>query len=219
MKTRFNSSIGSDWKQQFAGWCKHNISNLSQFYECFEKVSWSKAELVTGLRVRQKGTTQPLNTSFGEVVMNSWYGRCVTFHENGNIMLKSRNQILLKRKVDYKIWFHDPNFFILSPNPLSTSSLVVDMKQLGNDIRNAYVYIGDKSIFLLNRDKAPCVDYNHEASFTNCVRLTNILENSNFSWFPFLFWWPLLGMKLSDRQDASYNGLPTMIAIIHIAQI
>ena len=158
-----------NWIEKFSHWCNKNIKNLSQFYECFEKVSWKKTELVSG--VREEGKTELLKFSWTEVMLNPWYGRCLTSNEiDTNILLDGRFQLMLRKNISYRIWFHDKDFFVLSWNPLSTSSIHVKMDLTHNPTRNAHINIGDRKRILINREKSPCDNYNLKYSFTSCIR-------------------------------------------------
>ena len=98
-----------------------------------------------------------------------FYGRCQKASDIGILKTGQYIKVHLNTSIPirYKIWLHDPEFFMLSLNPNSVptidNTLNVSAAPLG-----VQLFINAEEHYLLNREKSPCSDY-QDSSFTKCV--------------------------------------------------
>ena len=77
-------------------------------------------------------------------------------------------KISLNASLPYRIWLHDPDFFLVTWNPSSVPAVEITLDL--DTATTGFQYIGVEELRHLDRDGAPCTDYQEEgASFSDCV--------------------------------------------------
>ena len=84
-------------------------------------------------------------------------------------------KISLNASLPYRIWLHDPDFFLVTWNPSSVPAVEITLDL--DTATTGFQYIGVEELRHLDRDGAPCTDYQEEgASFSDCV-VTKMVES------------------------------------------
>ena len=84
-------------------------------------------------------------------------------------------KISLNASLPYRIWLHDPDFFLVTWNPSSVPAVEITLDL--DTATTGFQYIGVEELRHLDREGAPCTDYQEEgASFSDCV-VTKMVES------------------------------------------
>ena len=97
------------------------------------------------------------------------YGRCIVASDIGILEAGQFIKVHLNTSIPirYKLWLHDPDFFMLSLNPNSVPTIDNTLNVSGAPL-GVQLFINAEEHYLLNREKSPCSDY-QDSSFTKCV--------------------------------------------------
>ena len=125
-----------DYLGKFSKACGIDISNMSEFYYCFEYLSYTKEEIILGIETRKRvKKNYNIFICLGSFLVNSkknqtftieWdqqnyimrWGKCLTAKNLENVNSMSLH-LLLNPNFTYNIWISDPKFQVLSSNPSS----------------------------------------------------------------------------------------------------
>ena len=105
-----------------------------------------------------------INTQLKEVIFSKWLGRCFTA-KIPIASYRTKIKIHLVPRM-YKIFIYDPNYFVGSNNPSGVPTIKFDLNMYQSNA-TAKQMIGVKKMYLLNRRKHKCVDY--EEPYMDCV--------------------------------------------------
>ena len=103
------------------------------------------------------------------------YGNCLFRETFGKLPEGQFVKVSLNTTLKYRIWLHDPKFFLVSMNPSSTPSLSINiekgmLKMLTIGAEVAMQFLVAEKITLYNRDNSPCTHYeDFNSYFHACV--------------------------------------------------
>ena len=152
------------------------MSTAEEYFDCMDSTFYTQEELVLGAALFDYPTTMFTNHSIDWTshVSFMFNGQCLTSSapavlESGSGLKVNLNTALVP---SYEIFLHDPNFFLRSFNPKSVptieNSLKIHNASISSGMYQQFVHVEKYS--LLNRDQAPCSDYDKkESSFSQCV--------------------------------------------------
>ena len=155
--------------------CNASFQTVEAVYSCFDSLTFSKEELLFNTRTVsfKDPVFTNISTAWTTTIQVPVFGRCQTARTFGKMDEASGIKLDLNSSMDYKIFLHDPDFFILPINPSSTPVLGIPLELTGSNMSSSYSvmqYILAEENILLDRDNYPCTDYRKSgSSFTQCV--------------------------------------------------
>ena len=155
--------------------CNTTFLTVEALYSCFDSLTFNKEELLFNTRaVSFKAPVfTNISTAWTTTIQVPVFGRCQTARTFGKMDEASAIKLDLNSSVDYKIFLHDPDFFILPINPSSTPALAIPLELSATNMSSSYSvmqYILAEENILLDRANYPCTDYRETgSSFTQCV--------------------------------------------------
>ena len=173
------------------------IKDPDQFYSCLQLLTFSKEEMILDTQMLDYHTMQytSIPAQWRRFLQVFNHGQCQTVRSLGQltdsvqVMLSlqklCRNcaelnasvqvKISLNASLPYRIWLHDPDFFLVTWNPSSVPAVEITLDL--DTATTGFQYIGVEELRHLDRDGAPCTDYQEEgASFSDCV-VTKMVES------------------------------------------
>ena len=121
----------------------------------------------------KKLTFENVSVDWKPMVQHWGYARCQTVKTLGKIEPYQKFKLNLNKNKKYRIFIHDPKFFMHSFNPSSApmisnllNKLSEKSKTYSGFSRNQDI-LAEKNI-LIHRDKSPCRNYN-TFSFSDCI--------------------------------------------------
>ena len=84
-----------------------------------------------------------------KIISSFYFGQCVTSNNIDSLKDGQFLKIYLNKSMDYKVWIHDPDFFLLTANPDIIPFAKVLMKP--NGIKALWVMI--RPVFYVNLDR------------------------------------------------------------------
>ena len=153
--------------------CNKAMDTVEDFYQCFESRVYKKEEML--LETLSFNFSNPkfekLDIEWSSVVTTLWHGRCLQTEYQGLLEEGSAIKFHLNTSIDagYTIYLHDPDFHLISLNPMSIPSVQINLNIHNAEI-GAQQYIHAEKYKILGDKHSPCTDYETEdSSFTDCV--------------------------------------------------
>ena len=164
------------WVNWFAYLCNMSFTSVDDFYDCVEKQTFSKDDLI----IQQSQDMYFINPKMNEVPVlfedftdSMVFGNCLKatvlekLDEGRNIKFFLNTNISTPV---YEIRIHDPNFYVTSMNPSNAPSIPISIDFNVKNKFGAFQYIAVEEYRLLNRDSHPCTDYHLlDFNFNDCV--------------------------------------------------
>ena len=136
--------------------------------------------------------TQATNAKWENYIEALIHGRCQTIRNVGKLVASKNFKAILNTSLDlgapYKVWIHDPDFYVESINPSSTPRIDITLNLTGcinfwakniciaflhegRDV-GGFQYIRAEKHVLLQNHKHQCRDYAKDrTSFSECVSI------------------------------------------------
>ena len=157
----------------FADICNRSLTTSEEYYDCVESAFYTKEELIFESLIFDFTTARFSNitVNWEPKVSAIFFGRCFTASNIGTIEAGKWIKVHLNTTIQakYNIWLHDPDFFMLSLNPLSVPTLD-NALQLYDAPLGGQQFLQVEKHQLLNRKNHQCKSYQEENStFSECV--------------------------------------------------
>ena len=155
------------------------MNNAEQFYDCFEKKTYQRSEVIEGtFRQRFGESLVHTDITWSEILFTFDTGICYTTETFGKMKELEMNFINLNLSLSYDVYLHDPDFFLVTLNPSSSPRIKIDINDLERigDLNIQY-FTATKHSLRTHKDQK-CVDYDKKGTtFTNCL-FKNIIEET-----------------------------------------
>ena len=149
--------------QLFSQTCQENLTDAEKFFECAETLTFNKSEIVLGTKQFNTLTltTSDLPADWDLMSYSINHGRCYTTSSLGQLNETRQISVPLNKSVSYRIWIHDPDFFVISWNPSSVPFVEISLetKQDSDLAVLATQFIGIEHYYRMNREEYPCNHY------------------------------------------------------------
>ena len=155
-----------------------SIESVEEFYNLVETHVYSKGDLIADSLTMDFETTLPVprEVEWEDFTESLFHGRCFTARNIGELQEGHNFKVHLNTNISdrYKIWLHDPDFFITALNPSSVPTLenYLDLRNssMGGGLLGGFQYFRGEQHVLINREEFPCTDYTQlGSSFSQCV--------------------------------------------------
>ena len=181
-----NISQSSNDSDTFSSVC--NGLEGSQLINCFKNSTFGLDDfIVPSLENENESKTknEPSGYFISEITW-AFMGQCHTYIKTEKIDSQTASLLLptIKRKYDYRIFVHEPDFFFLTTNPKAFPGFKIFL-QNENQASSDLLHIQSIELIQhnnLNLEKSPCME-DPEYSFSNCLRnVENEKVGCSFHW-------------------------------------
>ena len=118
--------------------CNKTIESVEDFYNCIEKLLYSRDQLILESVFFSFSTTlvtPATNVKWENYIEALIHGRCQTIRNVGKLVASKNFKAILNTSLDlgapYKVWIHDPDFYVESINPSSTPRIDITLNLTG----------------------------------------------------------------------------------------
>ena len=157
------SNFDGDMIKMFAQTCQTTFTDANSFFKCAETLTYNKSEIILGTKQFDTLTltTTDITAHWDLMSYSMNHGRCYTTNTLGQLNETRQITVPLNKSVSYRIWIHDPEFFVISWNPSSVPFVEISLttKQDTDLAVLASQFIGIEHYYRMNRDEYPCKDY------------------------------------------------------------
>ena len=120
--------------------------------------------------------TSATSATWQDFIETAVHGRCQTIRNVGKLPASENFKAILNTSLDlgapYKVWLHDPDFFVESINPSSIPRIDITLNLTGGG-SGSFQYIKAEKHILMQNDKDRCRDYIKDGtSFSECVSIS-----------------------------------------------
>lgn len=177
--------------------CNKTIDSVEDFYSCIETLLYSRDQLIleTVFFSFSGALVKPAtNAKWENYIEALIHGRCQTIRNVGRLPAAQNFKAILNTSLDlgapYKVWLHDPDFYVESINPssspriditLNLTGCLLQMYSLkfssfilheGRDL-GGFQYIRAEKHVLMQREDQQCRDYANEGTtFSECISIS-----------------------------------------------
>ena len=124
--------------------CNKTMDSLEEFYNCVDKLMYSRDELILESVYFSLSTTHvrsATDATWEELIETLLHGRCQTIRNVGKLPASRNFKVILNTSLDmgaqYKVFLHDPDFFVTSVNPSSTPQIDISLNLTGFLVSNS----------------------------------------------------------------------------------
>ena len=157
------SNYDGDMIKMFAQTCQTTFTDANSFFKCAESLTYNKSEIILGTKQFDTLTltTSDMTADWDLMSYSMNHGRCYTPSSLGQLNETRQITVPLNKSVSYRIWIHDPEFFVISWNPSSVPFVEISLttKQDTDLAVLASQFIGIEHYHRMNRDEYPCTEY------------------------------------------------------------
>ena len=118
--------------------CNMTIDSVEDFYNCIETLLYSRDQLILESVFFSFSTTlwkPATNVKWENYIEALIHGRCQTIRNVGKLVASKNFKAILNTSLDlgapYKVWIHDPDFYVESINPSSTPRIDITLNLTG----------------------------------------------------------------------------------------
>ena len=118
--------------------CNKTIDSVEEFYECVEKLMYSRDQLILESVFFSFSTTlvtPATDATWEDLIETLFHGRCQTIRNVGKLPASQNFKAILNTSLDlgaqYKVFLHDPDFYVTSINPSSTPQIDISLNLTG----------------------------------------------------------------------------------------
>ena len=135
------ASFKGDWIPWLARetLCNKTIDSVDDFYACLETLLYSRDQLILESVFFSFSTslvTPAANAKWENIIETGIHGRCQTIRNVGRLPASQNFKAILNTSLDmgapYKVWLHDPDFYVESINPSSTPKIDITLNLTGS---------------------------------------------------------------------------------------
>ena len=123
--------------------CNKTINSVEDFYTCIETLLYSRDQLILETVFHSFSTTmwEPAkNITWENYIEALIHGRCQTVRNVGRLSASQNFKAILNTSLylgaPYKVWIHDPDFYVESINPSSTPRIDITLNLTGSHLKN-----------------------------------------------------------------------------------
>ena len=123
--------------------CNKTIDSVEEFYECVEKLMYSRDQLILESVFFSFSTTlvtPATDATWEDLIETLFHGRCQTIRNVGKLPASQNFKAILNTSLDlgaqYKVFLHDPDFYVTSINPSSTPQIDISLNLTGSLVSN-----------------------------------------------------------------------------------
>ena len=139
-------------------------NNENKIVNCVNMKTFNISETVPESFSRDDSINFPNSYWIDEVSVFT-FGKCHTLNNSVSLGASTWN-FLLDNNLNYKIWIHDPQYFLLTANPATIPAAFMDLKA-NEGFQMIYIEVIEH--LNIDRPLRPCKDQNNY-SFTTCVK-------------------------------------------------
>ena len=173
------------WDGDWISWletealCNKTIDTVDAFYNCLDSLMYSRDQLILKSVYFSYSTavvTPATNATWEDIIEAGVHGRCQTIRNLGKLPASENFKAILNTSLDlgapYKVWLHDPDFYVESINPSSIPRIDITLNLTGGG-SGSFQYIKAEKHILMQNDKDRCRDYIKDGtSFSECVSIS-----------------------------------------------
>ena len=118
--------------------CNKTIDSADDFYICLDTLLYSRDQLILESVFFSFSTTlvtPATNAKWENIIETAMHGRCQTIRNVGRLPASQNFKAILNTSLDlgapYKVWLHDPDFYVESINPSSTPKIDITLNLTG----------------------------------------------------------------------------------------
>ena len=123
--------------------CNKTIDSVEEFYKCVERLMYSRNQMILESVFFSFSTTlvtPATNATWEELIETLVHGRCQTIRNVGKLPASQNFKAILNTSLDlgaqYKVFLHDPDFYVTSINPSSTPQIDISLNLTGSLVSN-----------------------------------------------------------------------------------
>ena len=111
---------------------------MDEFYNCLDKLMYRRDQLILKSVYFSYSTTivtSATSATWQDFIETAVHGRCQTIRNVGKLPASENFKAILNTSLDlgapYKVWLHDPDFFVESINPSSIPRIDITLNLTG----------------------------------------------------------------------------------------
>lgn len=156
----------------FSTMCNTTFETAEDFHNCINPLLYEENELIKDSFLYDfiwKNST-PYKIELEPFITTLGYGKCYVAKNIGVLGTSKMVKVTVNKTIDYKMWVHDPDYFLSSYFPYLTPGLDFIFRKQEVDNMGAWTYFEAEEYQLFNREKSPCTNYKEQSSsFTKCT--------------------------------------------------
>ena len=134
------ASFKGDWIPWLARetLCNKTIASVEDFYSCIETLLYTREQMILETVFFSYSTAfvnPATNAKWENYIEALMHGRCQTIRNVGRLPAAQNFKAILNTSLDlgapYKVWLHDPDFYVESINPSSTPRIDITLNLTG----------------------------------------------------------------------------------------
>ena len=172
------SKFQGDIPAYFSDVCNKTFKTAEDYHSCFNPMLYERNETVQEKHFLYdfviKNATET-NITFEPFMTCVSYGRCYQAKTIGILGESKMIKINLNKANNYKIWIHDPDYFLITFFPNVFPGFEVNFQKTQMDNWGGWTYFEMAQYNLMNRADSPCQDYDSQIeSFSTCIGMNPI---------------------------------------------
>ena len=173
--------FNGDVKSFFSEICNATFKTAEDLHDCINPLLYEQDDLILESHIYdfEWKNSSTFNIEFEPFVTALGFGQCFVAKNIGVLGASKMIKVNINSTLDYKIWVHDPDFFLESyfPGLIPGSDFIFPAQEKKN--LGAWTFYEAEEYNLLNRDASPCTNYKEQSSsFTKCT-VKQIIRRTN----------------------------------------